>query len=60
MEKEEAEKRRIAEEKRRLSAERTTEASMKKSLNDEKIKKVFERVVKALGVDDDINDDGEE
>ena len=29
-------------------------------VNDEKIKKVFERVVKALGVDDDINDDGEE
>ena len=58
IEKEEAEKRRIAEEKSRLSAERTTEASIKKSLNDEKIKKVFDRVVKVLGVDDDISDDG--
>ena len=59
IEKEEGRERRIAEEKSRLSAERTTEASIKKSLNDEKIKKVFDRVVKVLGVDDDISDDGE-
>lgn len=58
MEKEKAEKRRIAEEKSRLSAERTTEASLKKSLNDEKIRKVFDRVVEVLGVDDDVTKDG--
>ena len=52
-EEEEAEKQRIAAEREKLTAQRTTEQSIKKAVNDAKIKEVFERVVKALGIEED-------
>lgn len=50
---EEKEKQRIADEKKKLSAQATTEDSIRKSVYNAKIKEVFDRVVKVLGIEDE-------